>query len=123
MAGGEAVIVAGIGCRRGCPADAIVALVRQAETLAAPVAALAAPAFKRNEPGLLQAADRLGVPLLFVEDTALAAAQVLCVTRSDAAERATGFASVAEAAALGAGGVLLLPRLTGAGVTCALARR
>ncbi len=117
------MIVAGIGCRRGCPADAIVALVRQAETLAAPVAALAAPAFKRTEPGLHQAAAQLGVPLLFVEDAALAAAQMLCVTRSDAAQRATGFASVAEAAALGAGGVLLLPRLTAAGVTCALARR
>jgi cobalt-precorrin 5A hydrolase len=117
------MIVAGIGCRRGCPADAIVALVRQAETLAAPVAALAAPAFKRAEPGLHQAAAQLGVPLLFVEDAALVTAQVLCVTRSDAAQRATGFASVAEAAAMGAGGVLLLPRLTAAGVTCALARR
>ena len=53
----------------------------------------------------------------------LAAAQPHCVTRSAAAERATGLASVAEAAAIGAGGVLLLPRLTGAGVTCALARR
>jgi len=123
MAGGEAVIVAGIGCRRGCPADAIVALVREAETRAQPVSALAAPAFKRDEAGLHEAAERLGLPLLFVEDAALAAAQAWCVTRSDAAARATGFASVAEAAALGAGGVLLLPRLTAAGVTCALARR
>ena len=117
------MIVAGIGCRRGCPAEAIVALVRAAEAMAEPVGALAAPAFKRDEPGLQQAADRLGIPLLFVEDAALAAAQARCVTRSEAAERATGFASVAEAAALGAGGVLVLPRLTGAGVTCALARR
>ncbi len=117
------MIVAGIGCRRFCPADAIVALVREAEALAETVGALAAPAFKRGEPGLHEAADRLGLPLLFVEDAAMAAAQARCVTRSDAAERVTGFASVAEAAALGAGGVLLLPRLAGAGVTCALARR
>jgi cobalamin biosynthesis protein CbiG len=117
------VIVAGIGCRRGCPAEAIIALVRAAEAIVETVGALAAPAFKRDETGLHQAAERLGVPLLFVDDAALAAAQVHCVTRSDAAERATGFASVAEAAALGAGGVLLLPRLAGAGVTCALARQ
>jgi cobalamin biosynthesis protein CbiG len=123
MAGGEAMIVAGIGCRRGCPAEAIVALVREAESLAERVGALAAPAFKRDEPGLHQAAERLGLPLLFVEDAAMAAAQSRCVTSSNAAEHATGFASVAEAAALGAGGVLLLPRLTGAGVTCALALR
>ncbi len=117
------MIVAGIGCRRGCAAEAIVALVRRAEALAEPAEALAAPAFKRDEPGLHEAAARLGLPLVFVDDAVLAAAQGQCVTRSAAAERATGFASVAEAAALGAGGKLLLPRLTGAGVTCALARR
>jgi cobalamin biosynthesis protein CbiG len=70
-----------------------------------------------------EAAARLGLPLLFVDDAALRAAQPHCVTRSAAAERATGFASVAEAAAIGMGGVLLLPRLAGAGVTCAVARR
>jgi len=123
MARGEAVIVAGIGCRRGCPAEAIVALVRRAAALAEPAEALATPAFKRHEPGLHEAAAQLRIPLLFVDDAALEAAQPHCVTRSAAAERATGFASVAEAAAIGTGGILLLPRLTGAGVTCALARR
>ncbi len=117
------MIVAGIGCRRGCPAESIVALVRAAEAMAESVDALAAPAFKRDEQGLREAADRLGLPLLFVEDATLAVAQAHCVTRSEAAEQATGFASIAEAAAMGAGGVLLMPRLTGAGVTCALARR
>jgi cobalt-precorrin 5A hydrolase len=117
------VIVAGIGCRRGCPAEAIVALVREAEALAGRVEALAAPAFKQAEAGLHAAASLLGVPLLFVAEGVLLAAQARCVTHSDAAASATGFASVAEAAAVGAGGVLVLPRLTGAGVTCALARR
>lgn len=117
------MIVAGIGCRRGCPAEAIVAVVRRAEALAAPVEALAAPAFKRDEPGLHKAAALLDVALFFEDKATLAAAQPHCVTRSAAADRETGFASVAEAAAIGAGGVLVLPRLTGAGVTCALARR
>jgi cobalamin biosynthesis protein CbiG len=117
------VIVAGIGCRRGASAEAIVALVRRAEALAGPAQALAAPAFKRDEPGLHEAAARLGMTLLLVDDAAMQAAQPLCVTRSAAASRATGFPSVAEAAAIGAGGVLVLPRLADGGVTCALARR
>ncbi len=117
------MIVAGIGCRRGCRPEAIVALVRQAEALAAPVEALAAPAFKRGEPGLREAAERLGLPLWFVDEATMLAAQSKCVTRSEAAERATGLPSVAEAAALGAGGVLVLARLTSTGATCALARR
>ncbi len=117
------MIIAGIGCRRGCPAEAIVALVRQAEALGEKADALAAPSFKQNEPGLLEAATRLGMPLIFEDAATLAAAQPRCATRSAAAERTTGFASVAEAAALGAAGVLVVPRLAGAGATCALARR
>jgi cobalamin biosynthesis protein CbiG len=123
MVGGETVVVAGIGCRRGAAAQAIVAVLREAEALAGPVQMLAAPAFKRDEPGLREAAALLHLELLFIDDAALQAAQAQCVTRSAIAARATGFASVAEAAAIGAGGVLVLPRLTGAGVTCALARR
>jgi cobalamin biosynthesis protein CbiG len=117
------MIVAGIGCRRGVSAAAIVALVRRAEALAEHAEALAAPAFKRGEPGLREAADNLGVPLLFVDDATMQAAQARCITRSAAAESATGLASVAEAAAIGDGGVLVLPRLAEDGVTCALARR
>ena len=112
------MIVAGIGCRRGCTAEEIVALVRAA----GPADALAAPAFKRDEPGLHQAALQLGVPLRFVAEDALAAVQTLCVTRSAAAERATGHASIAEAAALAGGGVLVRPRIASANATCALAR-
>jgi cobalt-precorrin 5A hydrolase len=123
MDGGEAVIVAGIGCRRGASAEAIVALVRRAEAIAGPAQALAAPAFKNDEPGLHEAAAQLGMTLFLVDDATMRAAQAHCVTRSAAARQATGFLSVAEAAAIGAGGVLLLPRLAAGGVTCALARR
>jgi cobalt-precorrin 5A hydrolase len=123
MVGGKAMIVAGIGCRRLCPADEIVALVRHAGNLATPAETLAAPAFKRDEAGLLEAARLLGLPLVFIEAAALQAAQQHCVTQSSAAERATGMASVAEAAALAQGGALLLPRIASARATCAIAER
>ena len=70
-----------------------------------------------------EGARLLGVGLAFVDRDALRAAQPLCPTRSDAATRAIGVASVAEGAALAAGGTLLLPRIAGGGATCALARR
>jgi cobalt-precorrin 5A hydrolase len=117
------MIVAGIGCRRDCPAEDIVVLVRRAEALSHPIDALAAPAFKADEPGLREAAACLGLPLLFVPDAILVAAQPHCPTRSEAAGRARGLASVAEAAAIGAGGTLLLPRIASARATCAVASR
>jgi cobalt-precorrin 5A hydrolase len=117
MVGHQAMIVAGIGCRRGCTAEEIVALVRAAGA----ADALAAPAFKRHEPGLHEAARQLGLELRFVTDAALAAVQPLCVTRSAAAERTTGHASIAEAAALAGGGVLVRARIASANATCALA--
>jgi cobalt-precorrin 5A hydrolase len=118
------VIIAGIGCRRGCAGEAIAALVRRAEAAHGVRAdALAAPDFKRNEPGIAQAAALLGLTLRFADRASLQAAQPRCLTRSDAAERATGLASVAEAAALAAGGTLLGPRLAGERAPCALVRR
>ena len=112
-----ALVIAGIGCRRDCPADAIVALVQQAGG----AGLLAAPEWKRDEPGLLEAARRLALPLRLVEDAALAAAQPRCPTRSAVAKRVTGHASVAEAAALAGGGVLIRPRMANAWATCAIA--
>ena len=62
------------------------------------------------------------VPVAFIDDAALLAVQPRCPTRSAVAERETGFASVAEGAALAAsGGRLLLARIAGGGATCALA--
>jgi len=120
------MIVAGVGCRRACPADAIVVVVRRALALAAcEAAALAAPAFRADEPGLRLAATALGLPLAIVDGAALAAVQPRCITRSARAAETTGFASVAEAAALavaGPGGILLLPRIASGQATCALAR-
>ncbi len=121
MGGGEAVIVAGIGCRPGASAVSILAVLRQAENAAGVRAqALAIPHFRDGEPGLAQAVAALDLKLLAVERDALAAAQDRCVTRSARAEAATGVASVAEGCAIAAAGALLWPRIVRDGVTCAL---
>ncbi len=117
--------MAGLGCRPGCDVGAVLALLARAAALAPAPGCLAAPAFRASEPALREAAARLGLPLLWVEDAALRAEQPRCPTRSAAAERARGLASVAEAAALaaaGPGSTLLLPRIAAQGVTLALAR-
>ena len=116
------MIVAGIGCRRGCPADDIFSIVRAAEQRAdCRVDALAAPAFKRAEAGLLAAAQSLGVAINFVDAAELDAVQDRCPTQS-AAARHVGVASVAEASAIAAsGGALILPRIANRRATCALA--
>jgi len=131
---GRALVVAGLGSRRACEAHEIVALVGEAIDRArnhagigrCRVTALAAPAFKKDERALLDAATDLGLPLLWIEEAAMHAAEPRCETRSDRALEATGFASVAEAAALAAAGPgsrLILPRINSAAATCALAER
>ncbi len=119
------MIAAGLGCRRHCPPADIIAVLRDAEARAGTMAtALAAPAFKSAEQGLIEAARTLGLPLLFIEDDALAQAQPSCVTKSEAARQHTGHASIAEAAALAACGPnarLLLARITHPAATCAIA--
>ena len=118
-------VIAGIGLRRGCGADAILRAVDRASELAGRLPeALATPAFKAAEPGPAEAARRRGLELIRVDLPALEHAQAACVTHSDAALRATGVASVSEACALaaaGAGARLLVPRVTDGGATCALA--
>lgn len=127
MGGSEAMIVAGIGCRRDCGGAEIAGLVRRALATAAIDSeglVLAAPVFKQGEAGLVAAAALLSVPLHWVEEAAMRAVADQCPSRSSAAARAVGHASVAEAAALAAAGRnarLRLARLAGAGATCALA--
>jgi cobalt-precorrin 5A hydrolase len=123
------MIVAGIGCRKNCDADEIVRLVEAALAKAsaprAALAALAAPAFKAEAVAPRKAAIALGLPLLLIGDADLKSAEPRAVTKSAAALKATGLASVAESAALagaGEGATLLLPRIKGQGVTCALAQ-
>jgi cobalt-precorrin 5A hydrolase len=119
------VVVAGVGCRRDCAAADIVAIVERAEHMSGlRVTMIATPARKSGELGLRDAAARLGRPLRFIDDAAMAATQRDCVTFSDTVRRHAGVASVAEAAALaaaGEGATLVLPRISAASVTCAMA--
>lgn len=122
------MIVAGIGCRRGCGGEEIVALVRDALARAAQPAsalrALATASFKSDEIGIWEAASALGLPLLVMDDPALRSAEPRCATHSAVARRTTGHSAVAEACALaaaGEGSTLLLPRLASDRATCALA--
>lgn len=122
------MIAIGIGCRKGASKDAIVALVSDALAQLAEErigAKLFTAENKRDETGLIAAARELALPLYFLSLDALRAVADRITTHSDAAERALGVPSVAEAAALagcGAGGELLVPRVTSDGVTCAIAK-
>lgn len=120
------MMVAGLGCRAGCDAAAIVALVERAAGLAGcRPDVLAAPLFKMDEAGVRAAARQLDVAMVWVEPDALASVQARCVTRSALVAMAVGVASVAEGCALAAAGPharLVLARISDGGVTCALAR-
>lgn len=125
MVGGKAVRQAiGIGCRRGCPADTIVALVRDVAGRDLSGVALFTIAAKRDEPGMHEAAAVLGLPLSFLPVEELVRVQERIMTRSARVEALIGVPSVAEAAALAGAGpdaVLAGPRLARDGATCAIA--
>lgn len=123
-------VFVGLGCRRGCGWEEIAGLVAAAFDEAAlpeaarQLAALAAPAMKADEAGLAEAARALGLPLRFIGEDAMLAAQDRVHTRSSTVLAAVGLASVAEAAALAAAGPgsrLLLPRRSTPRATVALA--
>jgi len=123
------MIVAGVGFRRSVAADEIVALVEQAigqaaltrgslDKLATIKALAALPAFA-------EAARRLAVAAIAIEEPALLAAALRVRTQSARSIAAHGVGSVAEAAALAAAGPhaeLILERIASPAATCALAR-
>ncbi len=119
------MIIAGIGCRSLCPAEDIIAVLRDAESRGGLVVGkIAVPSFKSAEPGIAQAAITLGLELILVEDHAIAEAQQLCVTQSPTVHHHTGHAAIAEAACLaaaGPGAILRVARIAHARATCALA--
>ncbi|MFF7354535.1 precorrin-3B C(17)-methyltransferase [Streptomyces filipinensis] len=125
-------LVVGVGASRGAPAEEVLALVEaalaQAGLSVRSVAELATVDAKAEEPGLLAAAERLGVPLVTYSAEELAAVEV--PNPSDAPLAAVGTPSVAEAAALVRGGELLVPKRKSeradgqpAMATCAVVRR
>lgn len=123
------MIVMGIGCRRGSTAsqilDAVHATAAAAGLHAAKIDALATASFKKDERGLLTAADALNLPLREVSRERLECGDADQVTSSTVVEAHVGVGSVCEAAALsvaGANSRLLMPKQSYPSVTCAIAQ-
>ncbi|MFB8353847.1 precorrin-3B C(17)-methyltransferase [Streptomyces niveus] len=126
-------LVVGVGASRGVGADEVYGLVRDvlrdAGLSPLSVVELATVDAKADEPGIVGAAGRLGVPVRTYPAHVLAAVTV--PNPSDAPLAAVGTPSVAEAAALaaGRGGELLVPKRKSspegraAMATCAVVRR
>jgi cobalt-precorrin 5A hydrolase len=129
VGGAKAVIVAGVGFRQGVDADEILALVARAlgevSVATENLAQFATAAARSTEPGLVEAARRLGLPVSAVSINALAATAPALRTGSERVRALYGVGSVAEAAALacvGPQGELLAPRIASARATCAIAQ-
>ncbi|MEV5794929.1 precorrin-3B C(17)-methyltransferase [Streptomyces sp. NPDC052192] len=105
-------LVVGVGASRGAPVEEVLGLVGEALADAGlsvrSIAELATVDAKSEEPGILGAAARLGVPV--VTHTAAELAAVTVPNPSEAPLAAVGTPSVAEAAALVGGGELLVPK-------------
>ncbi|MEV6179295.1 precorrin-3B C(17)-methyltransferase [Streptomyces sp. NPDC052015] len=125
-------LVVGVGASRGAPAEEVLEVIegalRDAGLSVDSVAELATVDAKADEPGILAAASRLGVPVVTYSAEELAAVDV--PNPSDAPLAAVGTPSVAEAAALVRGGELLVPKRKSersdgrpAMATCAVVRR
>ncbi|WP_089100832.1 precorrin-3B C(17)-methyltransferase [Streptomyces hyaluromycini] len=125
-------LVVGVGAAKGAPVDEVLALIgtalRDAGLSPRSIAELATVDAKAEEPGIVEAAARLGVPLVTYSAGKLAGVQV--PNPSNAPLAAVGTPSVAEAAALVRGGELLVPKRKSeredgrpAMATCAVVRR
>jgi cobalt-precorrin 5A hydrolase len=125
----KTALAIGIGCKRGCPSDVIVALVKRAMAAAACVGvptALFTHEAKKGETGLSQAAKSLGLPLIFLEAGVLRQASSRAATSSPKVMERYGLPSIAETAALAGAGpfsVLVVARVTNASASCAIAGR
>jgi len=118
----------GIGCRRGVAAaairDAILAALARVNASAGDVGCLATIDEKRNERGLLGAAEGLDLPLRFFSAAELRA-NGGWTAFSEPAQRAFGVGGISEPAALLAGrnNCLILTKTKYDGVTVAIAAR
>ena len=117
-------LVAGVGCSRGAGADEILALLRssleRAELSERSVASLASIDAKRDEAGLLEAAERLGVPLRFHSAEALSVVEA--PNPSSVVREAVGTPSVAEAAVVVSGAYLVSEKRKSGMATVAIGR-
>ncbi len=119
-------LVVGVGCNRGTPAQeveqAIVGVLDGAGLSRLSVASIATADIKRDEPGILEAASRLGVPVQFFARDDLD--RVECPNPSETVAKWVGTRGVAEPAALLASrGSLIVPKHKSGNVTVAVARK
>lgn len=100
----QPLLVAGVGCNRGCPLGPLLALLDQ--TLAShglrrgDLRALASIELKQDEPGMRELAVELGLPIVFYPAAVLNEYSDRLSRKSEIVFRETGCHGVAEAAAL-----------------------
>jgi cobalt-precorrin 5A hydrolase / cobalt-factor III methyltransferase / precorrin-3B C17-methyltransferase len=123
------VLVVGVGCERGASLEELQSLVdatlARAGLAAGAIALVASLDLKADEEAVLGLAAALGVPARFFTPPELLAETSRLKTPSKTVFRAVGCYGVAEGAALaavGAAGALIVPKQSGARVTCAIAR-
>jgi cobalt-precorrin 5A hydrolase len=97
-------VVAGFGCQQGCPASELGALLdrtlREHHLPLSALQGLASIELKCNEPGLLELAAQLDLPLVCFSAAELARFEPRLSHRSTLAHRHTGCFGIAESAAL-----------------------
>jgi cobalt-precorrin 5A hydrolase/precorrin-3B C17-methyltransferase len=117
-------LVAGVGCSRGASADEILSLLDSSLQVAGlskeSVAAFASIDVKRDEAGLLEAAESLGVPIRFHPAEVLSAVEP--PNPSEVVRGAVGTPSVAEAAVLVSGAELVTEKRKSGMATVAVGR-
>lgn len=131
----QPLLVAGLGCNRGCPLEPLLELLDQ--TLArhglsrSELRALASITLKQDEPGLQQLAATLGLPVHFYPAAVLRDYGDRLSRKSEIVFRETGCHGVAEAAALAHAermvshdypAELLIPKQKNTAATLAVAR-
>jgi cobalt-precorrin 5A hydrolase len=128
MASEEAMIVAGIGCRRGTLSEDIVSLILATlgnlDIAQDRLDAIATEASKADERGIADAARSLSVRLIRCSIVDLDRVADKVVTRSSRVQALKGVPSIAEASALVAAGHnarLLGARVAAEKATCAIA--
>jgi cobalt-precorrin 5A hydrolase len=120
-------LIVGLGCRRGTPADSIIAAVTEGLALIGhrpdQVRLLASADLKADEAGLLEAAERLDIPLRLIPGGEIRASGRL-FEHSAFVENKVALPAVAEPAALLAGRRtrLILPKTIIQSVTVAIAQ-
>jgi cobalt-precorrin 5A hydrolase len=125
----QAMIIAGVGCRKGVQPGEVKAVILSAFERAgiaiSELRLIATIDTKSREKGIEVAASVMRVPLVLKTPADLAPVLTRIKTRSARVEALVGVPSVAEAAALAAGGPsarLVAPRIVVGPATCALAQ-